>query len=80
MAGVRARFRPRKRSVNFRRLWWVLTREAALRILDPSIPHDERSCALRLHLRERDTTRVRIVAGIVLALHPERRWWPPTVV
>lgn len=78
MAGIRPRARPRQRSVNFRRLWWVLTREAALRILDPTVDHNDRSHHLRLELRRRDTTRVRTVAGIVLALHPERQTWPPT--
>jgi hypothetical protein len=77
MAGVRARRRPRRQSVNFRRLWWVLTRQAALCILCPDAGEFALRYALRRELARRDTARVRTVAGIVLALYPERQMWPP---
>jgi hypothetical protein len=77
VSGIRARTRPRKRSVNFRRFKWVLLREAALRILAPDLYADGAPTLLRTQLANRDTYRVSVLAGVVLALHPERRVWPP---
>jgi hypothetical protein len=77
MAGVRPRRRPRKRSVNFRRLRWVLTREAAFRILRPLGDPYRGAAPLRRQLAQRDTHAVSVLAGVVLALHPDRRIWPP---
>jgi hypothetical protein len=79
MAGVRARSYPRQRSVNFRRLWWIMVREAALHIIAPDAPPWPKDCEYRVQLYRRETHRVRTVAGIVLALYPERRTWPPDV-
>jgi len=77
MAGVRARSRPRRRSVNFRRLWWVLVREAALRIFAPDVESFEYQLPLRSLLCRHQNGRVVHAAGLVLALHPERAGWPP---
>lgn len=76
MAGVGLRRRPRIRSVNFRRLRYVLVREAALRILAPSPASFRHEVMLRSQLCRRQLGNVLTVAGMVLALHPERRTWP----
>lgn len=78
MAGIRARSRPRIRSANFRRLYFVLVREAAFRILLPhgSVPSTER--ALRRLLLVSSRGRI-LSAGVrQLELYPERRTWPPS--
>jgi hypothetical protein len=77
MAGVRARAYPRQRSVNFRRLWWVALREAALHVIAPDAGSWPRDAEYRVQLYRRESHRVRTVAGILLALYPERRHWPP---
>jgi hypothetical protein len=77
VSGIRARRRPRKKSANFRRLRWVLVREAALRILVPDFAGEVGWRGLRAQLVTRDTYAVSKLAGVVLALHPERQMWPP---
>ena len=77
MAGIRARRRPRVRSVNFRRLKYVLVREAALAIMFPYGPvqlcaRRERGLLLRF-----GEGRILAAARATLELHPERRYWPP---
>ncbi len=76
MAGVGRRRRPRVRSVNFRRLKWCLVREAALRIICPGAMTPFQEQQLRARLNALDVDRVLVRAGVVLALHPERREWP----
>jgi hypothetical protein len=76
VSGIRARRRPRKKSVNFRRLRWVLVREAAVRIIAPDLAGDGMPHLLRFQLTRRDTYAVAKLAGVVLALHPERQVWP----
>jgi hypothetical protein len=77
MPSMRARQRPRKRSVNFRRLWWVVTREAALRILCPDLLPESYNVEVRRQLCTTRLDRIRAVTGVLLAMHPERRVWPP---
>jgi hypothetical protein len=80
MAGVAARARPRRSSVNFRRLKWCLVREAAFRILFPDPLDADRELAVRRRLNALDSDRVAARAGVALRLHPERSSWPPGTV
>jgi hypothetical protein len=77
MAGIKARSRPRVRSVNFRRVWWWVLREAAVRIWFPyaSDPYSSRALRRRLCGAQRST--ILAISARWLALHPERRTWPP---
>jgi len=76
MAGVRARRRPRRTSVNFRRLYWVLLREAALRVLAPELVDAPHWPELRHLLARQRSHHVLHVARLLLYHRPERRAWP----
>jgi len=78
MAGIRARRRPRVRSVNFRRLRWVLVREAAFRIFFPHGSTHGNVRAYRHPFAVTDTDKVIRHAELLLVMHPERRMWPPS--
>lgn len=63
----RPRRRPRVRSVNFRTLWWLLKREAALCIMQPARARFPNT-VIRQQLAGADTFRLRgWVAGYLLA-------------
>jgi hypothetical protein len=73
MAGVRPRNRPRKRSVNFRRVWRVVLREAALNIVLQRGQWYSTCAELRAHLWRLDNYEVRALATRALTLEPGRR-------
>lgn len=75
MAGLRRRRRPRVESVNYRRLWWVLTREAALRICHGSSLGTPSERHARLYCSSPDTAALVGIVGLLLIARPERRWW-----
>lgn len=80
----RRRRRARDRSACFRSLWWLLTREAALRVL----PYDRATSAeavasvtpfarrVRAIFAKLDTYQLRRRSLRRLAREPERREWP----
>ncbi|MGH7730834.1 MAG: hypothetical protein ACRENJ_06220 [Candidatus Eiseniibacteriota bacterium] len=76
MSGVARRARPRRRSVNLRRLRWVLIREAAWMVLREvqhiGLSDDE----LRRHLAARDTDRVEYQLTHLLMRYPYARVLP----
>lgn len=74
---ARPRLRPRKRSVNFRPLWWVVTREAALHVLFPEWWADEPESAPRRWLARTDTYTIRRGASALLRRHLGPQFWPP---
>jgi hypothetical protein len=74
---IRRRLRPRAGSFTFRRLWWVLVREAALRVLFPAPPDRSHETYWRAHLLRQRTDRIRVAAEQALRLEPARRFWPP---
>jgi hypothetical protein len=74
MAGVRPRNRPRKRSVNFRRVWRVVLREAALQIVLQRGPLHWTCGEIRAHLWRLDNYEVRALAARALAFDPRRRF------
>lgn len=76
MAGVSARSRPRRRSFNLRRFRWVVTREAAVRVFCPDVDRAQVERCYLVNLARTDTWRVAHLVDTVLALHPDRRYWP----
>lgn len=79
MAGIGRRRRPRVRSVNFRRFRWVLVREAAYRVFYPSGSTHPNANHHKYQFAITDTDKVVRHAETLLALHPERRYWPPSL-
>lgn len=77
MAGIRARSRPRIRSANFRRLRYVLVREAAFRIFFPTGAVSPQASHFKRVMLRAANQRIIDTAARVLALWPERRVWPP---
>jgi len=82
MAGIRARRRPRRKSINFRRLGWVLEREAALAILWPHYIGTPNEKAAR---EEVSTARpdalhrgTRLVLAKLVTVGPPRNPLPPS--
>jgi len=71
MSGIRARARPRVRSVSFKRLGWVLEREAALCVIFPDIL----DTALEPDARQQihDARRARLRATVSQALRDQSR-------
>lgn len=72
----RPRRRPRIGSVNFRTLWWVLTREAVLRIAYPLSLGAPTERQARQACSGNDTQRVAQFGREIIKLKPERQWWP----
>jgi hypothetical protein len=72
----RRRQRPRDRSVNFRSLWWVVLREAALRIAYPASLGAASEPQARVACTVKRSALVREVCGAIIAARPERRYWP----
>jgi len=71
-----ARRRPRVRSVRFRGFAWLVTREAALRVLWPySLGAVTESKARRL-LRDSRTYALRVLAERWLVRRPDRQQYP----
>lgn len=79
MAGIRRRSRPRKRSFNLRRLRYVLVREAAFRIFYPNGTTHPNAVHYKHQFVITPTDKVVAHASTLLALHPERRYWPPSL-
>jgi len=77
MSGIAARRRPRVNSWDYKRLWWVLEREAALRI----VFHDIVGTALEPEAREQIVKarrdKLRVTAAIALDQHTGGLWYPP---
>jgi hypothetical protein len=71
----RARLRPRRKSVNFRSLWWVVVREASLRVLFPSQIGSTAEHNARATCCDPDTAALNRCVGAVLEARPERRYW-----
>lgn len=69
------RNRPRRRSVNFRSFFWLLTREAGWRIVTGSEFHDGHAWSPTLWCR-RSTGEVRKLARAVVSHYPERERYP----
>ncbi len=78
MAGIRARSRPRVRSANFRRVRYVLIREAAFRVFFPEGASTPQAAYFRRVMLRSANQRIIDAAERVLALWPERRSWPPS--
>lgn len=76
----RRRRRARDRSACFRSLWWLLTREATARIVEPRVgtvpASTEYGRRLRAIFAQEDTYQLRRRALRCLAREPERREWP----
>lgn len=72
----RARKRPRVHSVNFRVLWWVLLREAALRVIYPSSVGAASEGQARRLCSSKDSRAVRGIAESMLRFKPERQQFP----
>jgi len=70
----RARRRPRKLSVNFRTLWWVIRREAFLRIWAP-LPGQTESRGRREWLCSATTAFLTRTANRLLREQPSRRFY-----
>jgi hypothetical protein len=68
----RPRSRPRVDSLSFRVFGWVVLREAALRVIYPSAVGSISEPAARRTLAASDTSEVRDVTRVALAVHPER--------
>lgn len=71
------RRRPRVESVSFRGFFWVLVREAAVRIIHPSSMGTPAERAARLAVNSGSTFQIRSTAVACLAYHPERETWVP---
>jgi len=71
----RTRKRPRDKSVSFRTFWWVLQREATLRICDNAAPGAFDSAMRRWLAGARTVAVVRL--GVKLIFDDRgRRFWP----
>jgi hypothetical protein len=78
MSGPIARRRsPRIGSLTFRRLWWVLVRETALRVLYPWVAESSRDVHQRAFLSRSRTDHIRLAVERALASAPERALFPP---
>jgi hypothetical protein len=69
----RPRKRPRKNSVNFDALWWVLVREAALRVLRPNVSGSTLDRLFRSELCSVPTDALRVRVRQRLNFNPDRR-------
>jgi hypothetical protein len=72
----RRRSRPRVHSVNFRSLWWVLLREAVLRVAYPSSMGAASEGQARQTCTSRESWKLRAVGEYLLRVRPERRFFP----
>jgi len=72
----RRRSRPRVDSVNFRTLWWVLTREAVFAVHRLDFGPDANLGFLRNYLAVRPTSKVRSLGEFLISHYPERRCLP----
>jgi len=72
----RPRRRPRVQSVNFRTLWWVLLREAVLRVAYPSSIGAASEGSARNSCSSSDSARIRWLGEHILLARPERRYFP----
>lgn len=72
----RPRRRPRVDSMNFRTFFWVLLREAALRIAYPSSLGAISERAARVECSDRSSTRIASVCTAVIKQQPHRRYFP----
>ena len=76
MAGIRARRRPRVWSVNFRRLRYVLIREAAFMVLSAHLRPPESPASLRRYLALEDRQRIERMVADALHRWPELHHLP----
>jgi len=72
----RPRRRPRGQSVNFRSLWWVVLREAALRVCYRSSIGTAADVQARLACSGRESARIAQIAWAIIRERPERRFFP----
>lgn len=72
----RPRRRPRDRSVNFRTLWWVLLREAAVRVCYRRSMGTGAEHQARLACSGRESAVIRKITEGILRERPERRYFP----
>lgn len=73
----RRRARPRRVSVNFRTFFWVLQREAVLRIVYPASMQTHTERAARAAVANGSTFQALAVARRMLAANPARQTWAP---
>ncbi len=72
----RPRKRPREKSSNFRTFWWVLAREAFLRITEIAHPNGFTELHRRQALCDRPTSWVVAVGRSFIRSNPGRRFRP----
>jgi hypothetical protein len=72
----RPRRRPRIGSVNFKSLWWVLTREAVIRVAYPAVMNTPSEDRARATCVGHETADIRRLGEAILRARPERREWP----
>lgn len=72
----RRRGRARVESYSFQSLFWLLTREAAIRILTPSALGASWERNSRALVAKADTTDLRSHTAAILKARPERQYYP----
>jgi len=70
------RRRPRVRSVNFGPLWWLLRREAALRVLYFDVMGTALEYEGRLQIAEARADKLGVAVKVALATQAHRQWYP----
>lgn len=71
------RSRSRADSFSFATLFWVLRREAVLRVVYPASMGGRQESVCRFYTQEGRTDRVVEAALLIMRSVPSRRWWSP---
>lgn len=70
---------PRRRSFNLRTFFWVLQREAALRVLYPASMEKEQERFARLAVRKARPDHLKHLVFVTMAAHGRQEWYPAPI-